>query len=63
MKLNIVLSSFRVGQGEVLILNPSSSLKVFTSCKNSLEESLGWLMYTIISSVNNDTFDFFLSTL
>ena len=37
------------------ILYPATSLNVLISCSSSLEEILGSLMYTIISSANNES--------
>ena len=38
-----------------LILYPATLLKVFISCRSSLVEFFGSLMYTIISSANNES--------
>jgi hypothetical protein len=38
-----------------LILYPATLLELFISCRSSLVEILGWLMYTIISSAYSDT--------
>ena len=38
-----------------LILYPATFLKVFISCRSYLVEFLGLLMYTIISSANNES--------
>jgi hypothetical protein len=37
-----------------LILYSAALLKLFIRCRRFLVEFLGWIMYTIVSSVNND---------
>ena len=57
---NFIFSQFIICIKEVydsfeLILYPATWLKLFISCRSSLVEFLWLLMYTIISSVNNNT--------